>query len=550
MCILRLISQQHRTFRGLATVILLMLCSSPLFSQLRLFIDTLDATNFPLIRAKIHVREGNLTVRGLTISNFTIQEDGIIQAPIAGYCEDTVQAEPVSVLLVMDRSGSMGPLYGNAIIDAKRSAKSFVDKLSANDECALISFSDYAAYDQSWTSNKTLLKNSIDALKVGNGTALWDAIVTGVQYLQPRTKKKAMIVLTDGDDNSSRFATYQSARTALINSNIVVYTIGLGNQLNPQPLKDIAAATKGKYYEAKVGADLDEIYALISQEISSTGICELRYTSKLDCLDSSRHTVRITVSVNGDNEYAEEAFTLPYNPATFSFVTLAMGTDYVVEQGQHIVVPVELTNVSTNRPPRSFQFDIHYDRTVLALDSVGRSDLTKSFTLTHQPTAGGSSITLRGNTAISTTGLLLDCYFTAAHMEQSSKAVISVSPPDVQQFCTHASSIDGLITISGSCERAVTRANSSPGLQTRILPNVPNPFNPTTRIAYVVGKEAPVLLKLYDAIGREMQTLVHEELLPGEYQLMFDGSALSNGLYYLELTVGTDKAVRQIMLLK
>jgi Ca-activated chloride channel homolog len=514
--------------------------------QLQLFIDEFDASKFPEIRAKVRVLRNNVFVRGLTIANFTILEDNVVQAPIAGYCEDTVQSTPISVMLIIDRSGSMDG--NNALGNAKTAAKNFVDRLTLNDECALISFSTVASYDQSWTSNKTLMKNAISSLAATGGTALWDAVYTATFYIKSRTKRKAIVLLTDGDDNQSQ-RSYNEALAAVKSAGAVVYAIGLGSSLTPARLKDMSTSTGGKYYSATTSTDLDEIYRLISQEIATSGLCELRYSSKLDCMDGSTHTVRITVNTGGESEYAEAQFTLPYNPTTFSYVTLSMGTDYVVNQGASITVPLELARVSTNRPPRSFQFDVDYDRRLLTLDSATTTDLTKNYTVTHQPTASGSTIVLRGTQPITATGVLVKCHFSAAQMERSTKARIVVTPPDVQQFCTEATSNSGLITISGSCERAVARSTATL-FQTRLLPNVPNPFNPTTRIRYTVGTPERVTLTMYDAVGRAVRTLVHEEQKAGEYDLMFDATELANGAYFLRLTVGRDTDVRQILLLK
>ena len=153
---------------------------APAQAQVSIVIDTLDATKFPTIRAKVKVRSGGATVRGLTLANFTVFEDGIVQAPISGGCDDTTQTGPVSVMLVIDKSNSMGPIFGsNAIVDARRAASSFIDRLSVGDEAALISFNDAPSYDQAWTTDKTQLKTRINAIRTSGGTAVWDAVITG-----------------------------------------------------------------------------------------------------------------------------------------------------------------------------------------------------------------------------------------------------------------------------------------------------------------------------------------------------------------------------------
>ena len=160
---------------------------------------------FPDIRMKVKVTQDNFAVRGLEISSFTVFEDGMIQIPIAGYCEDTLQQLPVSVLLVMDVSGSM---RGGGLVNAQRAAKDFIDRLAPSDEAALLSFSTTPSFDQPWTQNKTLMKTSIDALSAGGRTALYDAVWMGSNLITPRENKKVMIVLADGDDGASSNSFY------------------------------------------------------------------------------------------------------------------------------------------------------------------------------------------------------------------------------------------------------------------------------------------------------------------------------------------------------
>ena len=68
--------------------------------------------------------------------------------------------------------------------------------------------------------------------------------------------------------------------------------------------------------------------------------------------------------------------------------------------------------------------------------------------------------------------------------------------------------------------------------------NYPNPFNPTTNIQYAVSSRQFVTLKVYDKLGREVATLVSEEKPAGEYEVVFDGSLLTSGVYLYRLTAG------------
>jgi hypothetical protein len=80
--------------------------------------------------------------------------------------------------------------------------------------------------------------------------------------------------------------------------------------------------------------------------------------------------------------------------------------------------------------------------------------------------------------------------------------------------------------------------------------NYPNPFNPVTSIQYAISSRQFVTLKVYDLLGREVATLVNEEKPAGEYEVEFDGSKLSSGVYLYRLTAGEFNETRKLVLLK
>ncbi|MBI2429901.1 MAG: T9SS type A sorting domain-containing protein [Ignavibacteriales bacterium] len=71
--------------------------------------------------------------------------------------------------------------------------------------------------------------------------------------------------------------------------------------------------------------------------------------------------------------------------------------------------------------------------------------------------------------------------------------------------------------------------------------NYPNPFNPTTTISYDLPQSGMVILKIYDALGREIKTLVNERKQIGRYALPFDGSSYSSGVYVMRLVVHSEE---------
>jgi hypothetical protein len=80
--------------------------------------------------------------------------------------------------------------------------------------------------------------------------------------------------------------------------------------------------------------------------------------------------------------------------------------------------------------------------------------------------------------------------------------------------------------------------------------NYPNPFNPATNIEYSIPTSSFVTLTVYDALGREVATLVKGEQEAGNYLARFDASNLANGTYFYRLNAGGFLDVRKMMLLK
>lgn len=86
--------------------------------------------------------------------------------------------------------------------------------------------------------------------------------------------------------------------------------------------------------------------------------------------------------------------------------------------------------------------------------------------------------------------------------------------------------------------------------------NFPNPFNPATNIEFGIpasqgkSKLGFVSLKIYDGLGKEVRTLVNENLSPGSYKLKFDGNNLSSGIYFYKLEIGGFAETKRMILLK
>ena len=80
--------------------------------------------------------------------------------------------------------------------------------------------------------------------------------------------------------------------------------------------------------------------------------------------------------------------------------------------------------------------------------------------------------------------------------------------------------------------------------------NYPNPFNPATTIKFEIRTSSNVKLTIFDALGRQLESLVNERLNTGTYSLTFDGGSFSSGVYFYKLDAGEFSETKRMILLK
>jgi hypothetical protein len=80
--------------------------------------------------------------------------------------------------------------------------------------------------------------------------------------------------------------------------------------------------------------------------------------------------------------------------------------------------------------------------------------------------------------------------------------------------------------------------------------NYPNPFNPATTISFSLSSRSFILLKVFDLIGREVATIVSEELSAGNHSRQWNAADLPSGIYFYRLQAGTFTETRKLVLLR
>jgi hypothetical protein len=100
-------------------------------------------------------------------------------------------------------------------------------------------------------------------------------------------------------------------------------------------------------------------------------------------------------------------------------------------------------------------------------------------------------------------------------------------------------------------ETDIESTNRKTPIQCALIQNYPNPFNQSTIISYSVPNSDFVTLKIYDSIGREIQTLVSQNQKADTYIFSYDASKLSSGIYFYKLNVGTNfEETRKMLLMR
>ena len=205
-------------------------------------------------------------VNDLVRSDFKVFEDKALQRIISLQHQDT----PVSIGLLVDDSGSMR---------SKRSAVSsaaldLVKASNPQDETFVLNFSDQAYLDQDFTTDIDKLQNGLSHLSLSGGTALYDTVVTAADKMERSSTRprKVLIVITDGDDNSSRLTLRDAIHRVQDMQGPIIYSIGLlfGSDKSRHARHDLEALsseTGGIAFFPGSLKDVDSVAAEVARDI-------------------------------------------------------------------------------------------------------------------------------------------------------------------------------------------------------------------------------------------------------------------------------------------
>jgi Ca-activated chloride channel family protein len=236
-------------------------------------------------------------ITDLVKENFRILEDGVEQ-PITYFATEEA---PVSVGFLFDSSASMR----NKMRQSSEAAAAFFRTANKDDEFFLVEFSEQAKLSVPFTSDANEVYQRVAHVKPLGRTSLLDAIhLALVQMKRAQHSRKAIVIVSDGGDNRSRYTVGQ-IKSAIMESDVQVYSMGIFDpedqrkrtpeeKNGPQLLGDLAAESGGRHFSVDNLNDLPAISAQIGEELRSQYI--LGYTPPNPDRDGRYHQIKLALT--------------------------------------------------------------------------------------------------------------------------------------------------------------------------------------------------------------------------------------------------------------
>ena len=235
-------------------------------------------------------------VEGLTQEDFKVFEDGIEQE-IRRF--ELVRDVPIYAGILLDTSSSMGE--GDKLDSAIRGALHFFQTvLTPKDRASVITFADQPTLAVRFTNQEPVLAGGLAGLTADGNTALYDSLIYALYYFGGVRGKRAIIILSDGRDEGSRYP-FNDALEYAKRSGVALYTVGIGLSTKDSDvrlkLNRLAEETGGRSFFVDRAGELDRVYESIEGELRSQYL--LAYQSTNLKRDEKFRTIEVKLSRPG-----------------------------------------------------------------------------------------------------------------------------------------------------------------------------------------------------------------------------------------------------------
>ena len=251
-----------------------------------------DESKFPEITVYFELkRPDGSFVLDAKRDEFQVAEDGRDRPILRFEAPQSTEVRPTTLVLVVDRSLSMS--QEDRIGSLKRAAASFLKGLPKGSRVAVLSFCRSNALICPFTTDLERANAAIQAIELGDGTAYYDAVVMALDLLREQSGRRAVLALTDGQDNFSQEATLTSTIARARALGLPVHTLGLGDpgEIAVDDLARLAAETRGQHHLARDADQLRKIYEEIARRAGNT--YGLTYATDREVPDGTLRPIRI-----------------------------------------------------------------------------------------------------------------------------------------------------------------------------------------------------------------------------------------------------------------
>jgi Ca-activated chloride channel family protein len=252
------------------------------------------------ILCSVYDKNTNAFLTNLTQDDFTIYEDNQKQE-IKNFARETDL--PLTIAMLIDTSQSVGPKLR---FEQEAATAFFQSILREKDRAMLVSFDTDVSLLQDFTNDPNKMARQIQKLRAAGGTALYEAIYrTCDEKLIRETGRKAIIILSDGEDESSKVTIHQATEMAL-RAEALIFGISIskggffgvgGSKEGDNALKEMSQETGGRVFFPFKVEELDDAFRQINQELRSQ--YNIGYFSTNPAKDGSYRKVEIKVPEKG-----------------------------------------------------------------------------------------------------------------------------------------------------------------------------------------------------------------------------------------------------------
>ena len=234
-------------------------------------------------------------VTGLSKNSFNVYDNKELQE-IHFFSDEDV---PASVSIVFDTSGSMSE---GKIIQAKEALARFIQTSKDEDEFLLIDFNTRVRLLLDRTRDSDAILKKLSYVEPQGNTAFYDAVYLGVEkVLQGSRPRKIVLVISDGEDNESRY-TFKELQGRLRETDVIIYTIGFGGYFQPkgrlsgrETLEELASTTGGRAFFPKGVIEMDEAFERIALEMRR--FYSIGYYPSNFVADGKKHRLKVKLTL-------------------------------------------------------------------------------------------------------------------------------------------------------------------------------------------------------------------------------------------------------------